>query len=87
MSLPPEIGGACQKTLADLVGESLDMQDTHGEQVAGLVGAMQEWLGQSWMRRLIHKGLIDLTESIPEQGVQMALIREAGRGLSDVTAS
>jgi hypothetical protein len=60
------------KTLAELVGESLDMQATHTEQVARFVGAVREWLSQ---QRTLDTANRDVTGTFDE------LIFEAGRGL------
>lgn len=70
------------KTLVELLAAAdraaWDENQTDGEAVAGLVGAVQEWLGQEEMREVMYP---PMSYDLPWQ-VQGRLRTEAGRGLS-----
>lgn len=76
------------KTLIEMLNAQLPISPpvdatTRAEIVAGIVGAVQEWLGQDEMRPIMYR---DMSYDLAWQ-VQERLQREAGKGLSDVAAS
>ena len=83
-ALHPDPWGAVMTTLVALLRDALtdDADATGAEVLHGLVGAVQEWLGQDGMGAIMY----DAFASDPGRMIERmtgALKREAGRGLGE----